>query len=77
MERAGAAVPSCRAQIGFHVFASGGIRPNGARKSTLMRWIATLQTPTSGGIRFGEIGVITEPEKLRERLGYLPQDSDV
>ncbi|MGB3722000.1 MAG: ABC transporter ATP-binding protein [Pacificimonas sp.] len=55
----------------------GLLGPNGAGKSSLMRCIATLQTPTSGGIRFGEIDVIAEPEKLRERLGYLPQDFGV
>ncbi|WP_213982629.1 ABC transporter ATP-binding protein [Sphingomonas sp. dw_22] len=55
----------------------GLLGPNGAGKSTLMRTVATLQTPTSGGIRFGEIDVIAEPEKLRQRLGYLPQDFGV
>jgi ABC-type multidrug transport system ATPase subunit len=55
----------------------GLLGPNGAGKSTLMRSIATLQTPTSGAIRFGDIDVITEPEKLRRVLGYLPQDFGV
>jgi ABC-type multidrug transport system ATPase subunit len=39
--------------------------------------VATLQTPTSGSIRFGDIDVLAEPERLRERLGYLPQDFGV
>jgi ABC-2 type transport system ATP-binding protein len=55
----------------------GLLGPNGAGKSTLMRAIATLQTPTEGTIRFGEIDVIAEPEKLRRKLGYLPQDFGV
>ena len=55
----------------------GLLGPNGAGKSTLMRAIATLQTPTEGSIRFGAIDVIAEPEKLRSRLGYLPQDFGV
>jgi len=55
----------------------GLLGPNGAGKSTLMRTIATLQTPTSGAIRFGEIDVLVQPEKLREQLGYLPQDFGV
>jgi ABC-type multidrug transport system ATPase subunit len=55
----------------------GLLGPNGAGKSTLMRAIATLQTPSEGSIRFGRIDVIREPEKLRRRLGYLPQDFGV
>jgi ABC-2 type transport system ATP-binding protein len=52
----------------------GLLGPNGAGKSTLMRTVATLQTPTAGTIMFGDIDVIAQPEKLRETLGYLPQD---
>ena len=50
----------------------GLLGPNGAGKSSLMRCIATLQTPTSGQIVFNDIDVIRQPEKLREHLGYLP-----
>jgi ABC-type multidrug transport system ATPase subunit len=55
----------------------GLLGPNGAGKSTLMRTVATLQEPTSGTIRFGDIDVLAEPETLRRRLGYLPQDFGV
>ncbi|WP_230480753.1 ABC transporter ATP-binding protein [Sphingomonas sp. Leaf21] len=55
----------------------GLLGPNGAGKSTLMRTIATLQTPTAGSIRFDDIDVIAQPERLRETLGYLPQDFGV
>jgi len=55
----------------------GLLGPNGAGKSTLMRTVATLQEPTQGTIRFGDIDVLAEPEKLRRRLGYLPQDFGV
>jgi len=55
----------------------GLLGPNGAGKSTLMRTVATLQEPTQGTIRFGDIDVLSEPEKLRRRLGYLPQDFGV
>jgi len=52
----------------------GLLGPNGAGKSSLMRTIATLQPPDSGSIRFGDIDVLKEPEKLRAQLGYLPQE---
>jgi ABC-2 type transport system ATP-binding protein len=55
----------------------GLLGPNGAGKSTLMRIIATLQTPTSGRLRFDGLDIIAEPETLRRRLGYLPQDFGV
>ena len=55
----------------------GLLGPNGAGKSTLMRTVATLQEPTAGTIQFGEIDVLAQPEQLRKRLGYLPQDFGV
>jgi ABC-type multidrug transport system ATPase subunit len=55
----------------------GLLGPNGAGKSTLMRTVATLQEPTAGTIRFGEIDVLAQPERLRRTLGYLPQDFGV
>jgi ABC-type multidrug transport system ATPase subunit len=55
----------------------GLLGPNGAGKSSLMRCIATLQIPTSGAIRFGDIDVLASPEALRRTLGYLPQDFGV
>jgi ABC-2 type transport system ATP-binding protein len=42
-----------------------------------MRTVATLQTPFPGRIMLGEIDVLREPEKIRRRLGYLPQDFGV
>ncbi|MGC4000963.1 MAG: ABC transporter ATP-binding protein [Anaeromyxobacter sp.] len=55
----------------------GLLGPNGAGKSTLMRCIATLQRPSSGAIRFGDLDVLARPEALRRQLGYLPQDFGV
>src|SRR5688572_3682881 len=55
----------------------GLLGPNGAGKSTFTRTIATLQTPTEGTIRFSNIDVIAEPERLRRTLGYLPHDFGV
>jgi ABC-type multidrug transport system ATPase subunit len=55
----------------------GLLGPYGAGKSTLMRTISTLQAPSKGAIHFGDIDVIREPERLRQVLGYLPQDFGV
>jgi ABC-type multidrug transport system ATPase subunit len=55
----------------------GLLGPNGAGKSTLMRTVATLQAPSAGYVRFDDIDVLAEPEKLRRILGYLPQDFGV
>jgi ABC-2 type transport system ATP-binding protein len=55
----------------------GLLGPNGAGKSTLMRTIATLQAPDSGTIRLGDIDVLKEKDRVRETLGYLPQEFGV
>ena len=55
----------------------GLLGPNGAGKSTLMRTVATLQAPTAGSIKFGDIDVLADPDSLRKTLGYLPQDFGV
>lgn len=55
----------------------GLLGPNGAGKSSLMRTIATLQDADSGSIEFNGIDVLNDPQALRQRLGYLPQDFGV
>ncbi|HKP56199.1 MAG TPA: ABC transporter ATP-binding protein [Polyangiales bacterium] len=55
----------------------GLLGPNGAGKSTLMRSIATLQEVDAGSLHFGDIDIRSQRERLREVLGYLPQDFGV
>lgn len=55
----------------------GLLGPNGAGKSSLMRTIATLQPADAGTITFDGIDVLSQPDELRQRLGYLPQDFGV
>jgi ABC-type multidrug transport system ATPase subunit len=52
----------------------GLLGPNGAGKSTLMRIIATLQEADSGAVTLDGIDVLNEKDKVREVLGYLPQE---
>lgn len=51
----------------------GLLGPNGAGKSTLMRTLASLQQPDSGSITLDGIDALANPDSLRFRLGYLPQ----
>lgn len=51
----------------------GLLGPNGAGKSTLMRTLATLQEPDTGDIHLDGRDVLADPQHLRLRLGYLPQ----
>lgn len=52
----------------------GLLGPNGAGKSSLMRTIATLQEPDSGSITLGDIDVLQDKDRVRQVLGYLPQE---
>ncbi|MEA2328720.1 MAG: hypothetical protein QOE68_3679 [Thermoanaerobaculia bacterium] len=55
----------------------GLLGPNGAGKTTLMQMIATITRPTSGTIRFQDIDAVRDPDAIRRKLGYLPQDFGV
>ncbi|MBT4779819.1 MAG: ATP-binding cassette domain-containing protein [Polaribacter sp.] len=69
------AIDDLSIEIGKGMF--GLLGPNGAGKSSLMRTIATLQSPDSGTITFGDINVLEDKMSLRKVLGYLPQSFGV
>lgn len=69
------AIDNLDLDIGKGMF--GLLGPNGAGKSSLMRTIATLQTPDSGVLTFNNINILDHPMKLRKLLGYLPQSFGV
>jgi ABC-2 type transport system ATP-binding protein len=66
------ALDSVDLSIGHGLF--GLLGPNGAGKSTLMRTIAALQEPDKGEIHLDGRNVFADPQELRRRLGYLPQE---
>ncbi len=55
----------------------GLLGPNGAGKSTLMRILATLTDATEGTVTWNGTDIARDPNRLREALGYLPQDFGV
>lgn len=50
--------------------------PNGAGKTTLLRTLATVMPPRNGRIRIDDFEIDDErsARKIRDRIGYLPQD---
>ena len=51
----------------------GLVGSDGAGKSTLLRLIATMIKPTQGEIYINGLNVLTEKQKIKNLIGYMPQ----
>ena len=61
--------------ISFKVYPGevfGYIGPNGAGKTTSMRILATLDEPTAGDAFVDGFSVTDDPDRVRRRLGFMP-----
>jgi ABC-2 type transport system ATP-binding protein len=53
----------------------GLLGPNGAGKSTTMKILTCYAAPTAGSARVNGFDVFDEPVKVREAIGYLPENT--
>jgi len=51
----------------------GFLGPNGAGKTTTLRMLATLMPPSGGSARVAGCDLATQPDRIRERIGYVGQ----
>jgi ABC-2 type transport system ATP-binding protein len=52
----------------------GFLGPNGAGKSTTLKMLTCYLPPTSGGATVNGFDIFHQSEKVRENLGYLPEN---
>ena len=51
----------------------GFLGPNGAGKTTTLRMLATLLPPSGGSATVAGCDLLTQPDRIRERIGYVGQ----
>ena len=58
-----------------HGEVDGFLGPNGAGKSTTMRILTTFLAATSGSVYIGGDCVFEQPNRVRRRIGYMPENN--
>src|SRR6188768_22738 len=53
----------------------GFLGPNGAGKSTTMRILTGYLPATSGSVRICGVPVATQPDEIKRRIGYMPENN--
>lgn len=53
----------------------GFLGPNGAGKSTTMKMITCFMAPTSGNVTVEGASILSEPETVKRKIGYLPENN--
>jgi ABC-2 type transport system ATP-binding protein len=53
----------------------GFLGPNGAGKTTTMKAITGYLFPDQGDVLIGGVSVLSNPEKVKKQIGYLPENN--
>lgn len=52
----------------------GFLGPNGAGKTSTIRMLSTYLPPTSGTAKIAGFDIVAEADKVRQKIGYLPEN---
>src|SRR5215470_2952917 len=55
----------------------GLLGPNGAGKTTIMRILCTVLRPTGGTARLAGFDVVTQPNQVRQHIGFLSANTAI
>lgn len=53
----------------------GFLGPNGAGKTTTMKILTCYMAPSEGEVQIGDYDIFRDPEEIKKRIGYLPENN--
>lgn len=53
----------------------GFLGPNGAGKTTTMKILTCYMAPSEGEVQIGDYDIFRDPEAIKKRIGYLPENN--